>query len=148
MISEPVSWYAKSPRTPTVTNTMNNFENHEPLLHEPHSPHATQAEITASSTRRKGLNPCSIVTRRAPEMYAISDLALKRKAFSSSTLQYTFHTSLPPTIVQITFASLILSAEILNRSSDTITRSAYFPGVIDPRFCSTKLAYAPLIVYA
>src|SRR5205809_8054224 len=36
----------------------------------------------------------------------------------------------------------------LNKSSDSMTRSAYFPGVIDPRFCSTKFANAPLIVYA
>src|SRR5207248_7249350 len=58
------------------------------------------------------------------------------------------HTVFPPTIVHVIFVSLIFSAGILNKSSDSMTRSAYFPGVIDPRFCSTKFANAPLIVYA
>src|SRR5947199_9491545 len=51
------------------------------------------------------------------------------------------HTVFPPTIVHVIFVSLIFSAGILNKSSDSMTRSAYFPGVIDPRFCSTKFAY-------
>src|SRR5438552_16317831 len=58
------------------------------------------------------------------------------------------HTVFPPTIVHTIFVSFIFSAGILNKSSDSMTRSAYFPGVIDPRFCSTKFANAPLIVYA
>ena len=58
------------------------------------------------------------------------------------------HTVFPPTIVHTIFVSFIFSAGILNKSSDSTTRSAYFPGVIDPRFCSTKFANAPLIVYA
>src|SRR2546427_4537783 len=46
----------------------------------------------------------------------------------------------------IIFVSLIFSAGILNKSSDSMTKVGIFPGVIDPRFCSTKFANAPLIV--
>src|SRR5947209_19235219 len=48
------------------------------------------------------------------------------------------HISFPPTIVHTTFASLMFSAGILNRSSDNITKSAYFPALIEPRFCSAR----------
>jgi hypothetical protein len=60
--------------------------------------------------------------------------------------QKLLYSSLPPTTVHTTYTSFTLSGSIVNMSPERSTKSAYLPGTREPRFPSTKLAHAPLIV--
>jgi hypothetical protein len=60
--------------------------------------------------------------------------------------QKLLYSSLPPTTVHTTYTSFTLFGSIVNMSPERSTKSAYLPGTREPRFPSTKLAHAPLIV--